>query len=109
MNTLTQSKSACQQLSFDFVKSWNIQGRAAKALETGCFNFQVAVEQFITMAQTNSGDSIIVISYTSEQAEALFDLLLDLFLDNRLSYTSTQLFLIALQVGVDQVETSKIY
>lgn len=108
MNTLTQSNLVCQQLLFDFVKSWNIQDRAAKALETGRFNFQVAVEWLIAVAPPNTGDSVIAI-YSPEQAEALFDLLLDLFLDNRLSYTSTQLFFIALQAGVDQVETSKIY
>jgi hypothetical protein len=101
MARLAQSESIRQDLPrFSIQESWEIQELAAAALAADRFNFQATTEQLKLLAPTAQATSQIVLEL--ESVKDLFHVLLDMFLDNKLTCDSEQLFLAALQAGASQ-------
>ena len=101
MARLAQSESIRQDRPrFSIQESWEIQELAAAALVANRFNFQVATEQLTLFAPVVQGTPQIVLE--PEPVKDTFHLLLDLFLENKLTCDSEQLFLAALQAGTSQ-------
>lgn len=78
---------------------WHIQEQAVIALEAGKFNFKAAVDFFVEVLPEGDNGQIEV--EIPNDAEEMFNLLLDLFCDNRLNLDKQIAFVEALEAGMN--------
>jgi hypothetical protein len=81
-------------------ESWDIQCLAARNLEAGHFNFQAAMDCLLAHTPISQDTTSMIIQPETGNPEQKFHLLLELFLEDRLTQQSQQLFLAALQAGI---------
>jgi hypothetical protein len=99
MDIVLQNDPLCQPKNAP--NFWNVQTRAAEAITAGRFDYQVAITRLVELAPATAvDDNSLVLSNPPGQAETLFLLFLNLFVNNRLDPAGEQLFLAALAAGV---------